>query len=78
MSYYDPEGMKPDRKKVFEGWWRKQTTFDFQANLERYCVSDVDILRRCCGRFRSMFMEHTSVDPFYKSFTIASACNRVY
>ena len=25
-----------------------------------------------------MFMEHTSVDPFNKSFTIASACNRVY
>ena len=25
-----------------------------------------------------MFMEHMRVDPFYKSFTIASACNWVY
>ena len=53
-------------------------TFDFQADLERYCVSNVDSLRRCCGCFSSMFMEHTSVNPFYKSFTIASVCNKVY
>ena len=78
ISYYDPDGMKPDRKNAFEEWWRKQMTFDFQADLERYCVSDVDILRRCCGHFRSMFMEHMSVDPFNKSFIIASVCNRVY
>ena len=71
MSYYDPEGMKPDRKTAFEEWWRKQMTFDFQADLESYCISD--ILRRCCRRFRSMFMEHTSVDPFSKSLTIVSA-----
>ena len=74
--------MKPDRKKEFEAWWRKQTTFGFQADLERYCISDVDILRQCCelfrGRFSSMFMEHMSVDPFNKSFTIVLACNRVY
>ena len=79
MEYYDPGGMKADREKEFEEWWRKQTYFDFQADLEKYCISDVDILHRCCGHFHSLFMEHTdNIDHFNKSFTIASACNKVY
>ena len=78
MTYYDPDCLKPDRKKEFEAWWRKQTTFDFQANLEKYCISGVDILCHCCGRFHSMFMEHMCVDPFNKSFAIASAGDKVY
>ena len=45
MTYYDPDGMKPDRKKEFEARGRKQTTFDFEADLEKNCVTNVDIHR---------------------------------
>ena len=77
-KFYDPEGMQPDKRREFLEWYEQQTHLDYQADLLKYCVSDVDILRRCCGRFRSLFMEHTNIDPFHKCFTIASACNRVY
>ena len=43
-----------------------------------YCVSDVDILQRCCGSFRTLFLKHTQCEPFLKAITIASACNQVY
>jgi len=33
---------------------------------------------KSCLKFRDMFMEETTVDPFLKSLTIASACNIVF
>ena len=50
----------------------------------RYCKSDVDILRRCVLKFRTLFQELTStkdskgIDPFERCITIASACNLVF
>ena len=77
--YYDPDGMKPDKRKEFFEWYHQQTCFDFQADLLKYCISDVDILQTCCGKFRTLFMEHTEgIEPFTSSVTIASACNLVY
>ena len=76
--FYDPDGMKEDRRSEFFSWYRQQRHFDFQADLEKYCVSDVDILQRSCGRFRALFLEHTGCEPFLNAITIASACNEVY
>ena len=52
--------------------------FDFQQEILKYCRSDVDILRRSCLEFRELFRDMTSIDPFEKCLTIASACNLVY
>ena len=58
--------------------------FDFNKELLRYCKSDVDILRKCCLKFRKMLMEITTrveikgLDPFEKCIAIASVCNLVY
>ena len=79
IEFYDPDGMKPDKRKEFLKWYKTQTEFDFQQHLETYCVSDVDILQRCCGKFRALFIEYTNgVEPFLKPITIASACNEVF
>lgn len=39
---------------------------------------DVDILRQAALKLRDLLKDTTSVDPFEKSLTIASACNRVF
>ena len=79
VQFYDPDGMKPDKREEFMAWYDTQTHFNFQEDLLKYCISDVDILQRCCGRFRSLFLEHTQdIEPFTTSVTIASACNKVY
>lgn len=78
-AYYDPDGMKPDKREEFYTWYQQQTEFNFQNDLEKYCISDVDILQRCCGKFRSLFMQYADgIEPFASAVTIASACNEVY
>ena len=87
LSYYNPEGMKVDDRETFLKWYKnhKQDQFHFANELLEYCKSDVDILRRCCLRFRELFIEISAscggdpgVDPFEDCITIASACNLVF
>lgn len=80
ISYYNPDAMKPQARGNFLQWYdhHKNDHFDFQQELLNYCRSDVDILKRCCLKFREDFMDITGVDPFEKSITIASACNLVF
>ncbi|WAR17795.1 hypothetical protein MAR_032389 [Mya arenaria] len=70
----------------FMAWYdiHKNDAFDFQYELLKYCRSDVDILRKCCLKFRELFQEITQkskvpgIDPFENCLTIASACNLVF
>ena len=75
-------------KKEFLKWYKvekvKKGKWDLQKELLKYCINDVDILRKCCMQFRKMFMDVTKtspedpgVDPLDEPITIASACNRV-
>ena len=79
-DYYGPEQMSTSARQEFLSWYETQRdkTFCFRDELVSYCISDVDILQRCCGVFRKLFVEYTGLEPFTKSITIASACNRVY
>jgi hypothetical protein len=52
--------------------------FELHKDLISYCISDVDILKRCSMKFRDVFITETGVDPFRHSLTIASACNFVF
>ena len=80
--YYLPNTMKPEARQEFLQWHAKQAennyVFDFQKEMESYCRSDVDILRKCCLDFRRILEETTGVDPFEKCLTIASVCHMVY
>ena len=80
--YYLPNTMKPEVRQEFLQWHAEQVennyVFDFQKEMESYCRSDVDILRKCCLDFRDILQETTDIDPFEKSLTIASVCHRVY
>ncbi|XP_052806406.1 uncharacterized protein LOC128235642 [Mya arenaria] len=80
IQYYNPDGMKPGDRETFLTWYNehKNDTFDLQHDLLTYCRSDVDILRRCCLKFRENFMDVTGLDPFNKSITLPSACNLVF
>lgn len=71
-------------------WYRRkqEDVFNFQKEVYDYCVSDVDILRRGCMKFRRIMMDVTStinykgektkgIDPF-DYITIASACQGIF
>jgi hypothetical protein len=83
IRFYDSNGMSPshDREKFLA--WSKDLVergyqFHFQAEILRYCQSDVDILRRSCLEFLKLFCQITDVDSFASCSTIASACNLVF
>ena len=80
VEYYGPDDMSSSTRAEFLAWYATQGDRDFNMREEllKYCISDVDILQRCCGSFRTLFVQHTGLEPFTRSFTIAGACNRVY
>ena len=82
LHYYDPDGMSPAKKAELVTWHadqvRRNVVFDFQHELEEYCKSDVDILRRGCEKFCEEFESKAGFNPFVECVTIASACNRYW
>lgn len=76
---YVPEEMSVQAKKVFDKWYEEHAGdhFEFQREILKYCISDVDILQTGCLRFQATFLELTGVDPF-SYMTIAGACLAVY
>ena len=78
-DFYDPDGMSDEKRCEFMKWYETQREFHFQDDLLKYCKSDVDILQRCCGHFRSNYLKVSGgVEPYIRSITIASTCNRTY
>ena len=79
---YGPDSMSTKERQEFLAWYEelKSTNyvFDFEKEIEEYCRSDVDILRRCCFEFKKLMEESCNLDPFKHCVTIACACNRVF
>ena len=83
---YGCDFMSTKEREVFLNWHasKQGKEFHFRNEIETYCRSDVDILRRSCLKFRSLMMESTriydddiGIDPF-KHITIASACMSIF
>ncbi|XP_053390656.1 uncharacterized protein LOC128553502 [Mercenaria mercenaria] len=82
LEYYKPGSMKPESQEHFLKWYnekiKNEEVFDFQKEMEKYCRSDVDILRRGCGEFRYQLMSSDQIDPFLEACTLAQACNKAW
>jgi len=80
-EYYGYKTMKTENKQEFEKWYdskiKENYIFNFKEELESYCNSDVDILRRSCLEFRKQFLEIANIDPF-RYTTIAGVCMSIY
>lgn len=79
-SYYNPDDMTCSGRKAFYDWYRQQEgkLFDFQKEFVDYCISDVDILQRCCAQFRKTIQSLVQVNPFQEAITFASTANLAY
>ena len=88
LSYYSVDNMTPSRRETVKRWHseNRNKEFDFDEELKSYCLDDVKVLKLCVLEFRKIFIEITKhpqkaikgICPFYKSFTLAGACNRVF
>ena len=81
IKYYGPDQMMADKRKKFLQWHQDRINenyvFNFKKELEDYCRSDVDILRRSMLKFREDFITIANIDPL-QYITIASVCMSVY
>ena len=61
IKYYDPDSMSKDRRSEFLDWYElhKNDQFDFQKEMQDYCISDVDILLQACWKFRQLLKSQT-------------------
>ncbi len=62
------------------GQWHTIFTYSATCHSVFSLFLDVDILLKCCMKFRDQFMKTTPspVDVFHSSITIASACSKVF
>ena len=79
-SFYSPDDMTSSARAAFYAWYEKQQgkTFNFQKEFLSYCISDVDILQRCCAQFRQTIHALVKVEPFQEAITFASTANLAY
>ena len=79
MEYFKPERMNEKSNEEFMEWYkeRSKSEWDEAKEMEEYCISDVDILRKCCKKFRELYLEVAGLDPF-SYLTIASVCMAIY
>ena len=81
LDVFKPERMKVKDAKEFQEWYDEQVENDYvwcqKKEMKAYCISDVDILRRCCIIFRELYMGISNIDPFTYT-TIAGVCMAIY
>lgn len=79
-AYYNPDDMSTTGRKDFYAWYEQQrgNVLNFREEFLAYCISDVDILRRCCAKFRATIQSQVHVNPFQEALTFASTANLAY
>ena len=79
LESYGVDTMRKANADKLRAWYATVCTqpFDFQAEIVKYCKSDVDILKRGCLSFQACFWEACETDPF-NAITIAAACLNAY
>ena len=72
---------KEKDRKEFLKWYDKKLEENYvwnqQIEMKEYCISDVDILRKCCIKLRKLYIDTCEIDPF-QYLTIASVCMAIY
>ena len=78
-QYFQPQAMKPKKRKEFDTWYtaemQKNQMYNLWEELEKYCHSDVMVLKTACLKFIEEFQEEAGLNTMEKCATIASACN---
>ena len=72
IEYFNPRGMKQTRYDEFNEWYPLQTgVYDFQKELQEYCISDVKLLNAGLEVYQRNALTNTRLDPLI-NLTIAS------
>ena len=78
-EYFQPQAMKQEKRKAFDTWYatelKRNDKYVLWDELNKYCHSDVMVLKAACLKFIQEFKEEAGFNPIEKCATIASASN---
>ena len=81
MKDFGYKNFSVEKKKEFVVWWCGQRLMNkkwsFKDEMRKYCISDVDILKRSCMTFRQLYLDIVDIDPF-TYITIAGVCMAIF
>ena len=81
-DYGAPENIDNAEKLKFEEWCLEAISnnyiFNFETKISKYCLADVDILRKAYSAFRNNFIDVGESCPFTKALTMANAFSKLY
>lgn len=80
IGFFGYDNMKPKEQEELLSWFTsvENETFDLQKDMEKYCISDCEILMITVEQFRREFKSMTSIDPISRNFTLPSICMEVF
>ena len=82
LAMYGPDRLPTPARAELIQWHAEQVAAGYQFNMRQeivgYCVSDVNILREGCEKFRGMCKKLFTLDPLLECITLASYCHLVY
>ena len=80
-DFFKYNSFKEKDRNEFIKWYNQKVKDEYiweqKKEMKEYCISDVDILRKCCIKFRKLYMENCEIDPL-QYLTIASVCMAIY
>ena len=76
-KFFKPENFSVKGYEEFEKWYDPEYEWNHKRELMEYCISDVDILRKCMIKFRQMYLDIADIDPL-KYITIAGVCMAIF
>lgn len=63
---------------MYNGEKFKNVTFNFQVEIQKYSIADVNVIRKSCIKLRKLFYDLIGIDPLVATSTIASASMAAY
>ena len=82
VDIYNPGQMSVKARETFLAWHKGKIAsgaiFDFRREMEEYCRSDVDILRRGCACFRRELINISGLDHLSEACSIPQAGSKVW
>ena len=73
---FDPDSTSNKDRDNFFKWYEEQEekgeVYNLLEELYAYCRSDVEVLHRCCAKFKSLFVDTCNLDPFQHQLAIRS------
>ena len=80
LKYYYPDQKTEKERNNLIRWYNENKTnkFDFREEIQKYCITDVDILLKSIMIFRDIWKNSFNIDCFTRNITLPQSVMELY